>query len=77
MSEPFRLEVQDVRRPADPAKPKRPRTQWSEWTDWGELLAAVEHDLPGAAQAARRRADGDATRLAEVAAARAEARGRR
>lgn len=75
MAEKFALELQTapVRKPVDPAKPKRERTRWADWTDWGELVAAVEHALPGAYQAAKRRAAG-ASNAAATAAMLAEAK---
>jgi len=53
----FSLEVQTM--PTKPSSPpaKQPRVEWALW-GWGELLAAVDHGLPGADAAARRRING-------------------
>lgn len=79
----FTLEVQQA---STRAKSKAPRGEWH-LCEWGELLAAVEHGLPGARTAAYRRVgadfdgDLDATALrrrlrAQIVSAHAEAKKR-
>lgn len=73
--ESFSLEVQQapVRLPPPPLAPKRERTRWSDYC-WEEILSAVEHELPGADAAARRRVDGDKARAEQLKLARAARR---